>query len=1506
MAVKCRSSRWIVTPKRSSAPSDRDLPGLCVASWLSLRLRLSNIALILSGCLTLLAATPMEAARLVPSSSVTVSAPTGLVIAPAAAAFGDTKLGTTTKPLSFTATNYTTSAIGYVSLTGSPEFSLQPGTCHLVGGEVMLAVGASCTFTATFAPTVLGSANATMNISTSSGPYTFQLTGTAVPAITVVFTPGTAAFGSVNVGSSSPTLAITAVNDTDSTVGYVNVAGSSEFHLSPGTCSLANNAVMLAEVSSCTFYASFAPTAPGAVTAALNISTSSGPYTFQLTGTGVAVSPISKPGGPYTGVTGIPVAFTGSGSNAPSGQTITGYVWNFGDGMSGAGATPTHTYTAPGTYNVTLTVTDTKGQTGAATTTTKVAAAPNPLSITAKLSPAPNAAGWNNSPVTVSYTCSSTGSPVTFCPSPETISADTAAQLVTGTAADANGDTKTATVTVNVELSPPVLSITSPAVNSTITLSNTSIGINGSVSSDVASITSVTCNSAPATLSGSAFNCSGTLKAGANPLPIVATDIAGNKTTVPLNLTYVVAPSLQILAPTNLGITNLTPVTVNGTVSDPNATIKIDGVAVPQSGGGFSTPVPLVEGLNIITAVATNAGGVSTTATIEITLDTTPPHVQINSPANGSVVTTSSVGVTGLANDVVVGTVNLQDLSISVNGVAAQVANRSFSAMNVPLTLGANTIKATGTDRAGNTASTSITVMRVLPSQPPAPPIGAAVLTQWVNVLSGNNQTGVVGTALASPVVVSLTDSASHPIANKTVVFQVTANNGLVAAAGQAPSSAAAVTTDSNGNAQVTWTLGQRAGAGNNMLQVSSALAVSPVTVTATGTTGKPAMVVVDSGNNQTGVLGQPLAFPFVVDVVDAGHNRVPGIPIIFTVKKGGGSFAGAPRLSVTSDSNGRAIAVLTTGLTEGINNNLVEANFTGNTFMPAAFIATAESPGSVSATTISGIVLDNSNQPIPGVTIRLYQTNQGSGNNLPVQVGNSVITDKTGSFVIASAPVGAFKLMADGSTATTPLTYPTLEYDIVTVAGNDNTVGMPIYLPALDTVNKVCVDETHGGTLTLPQYPGFALAVAPGSATFPGGSRTGCVSVTPVNGDKVPMSPGFGQQPRFIVTIQPVGTVFNPPAAMTLPNVDGLKPKQVTEMYSYDHDLAMFVAIGTGTVSSDGSVITSDPGVGVVKAGWHCGGDPNTIGSAGTCPLCQACQGDGCAADPSQDGTPAPEDKCMACMNGALAPIPLDPTEKMLSYTFVAPSETIMKINEDLKELTEIGVLASITPASIGGSITTKECCSKETGKDTSTKGMVTGTAGAFSFKGKIWPPGPIPSISIEVDAFGLASLDASVTLVAGIFAGLDGTIQGELGYSRDGCSEKAEDRAGCVFADVTAPLTFSLSATIGGKGEATYSCFVCDTTSIAIDASFNFGNLQFPLNVVEATYNLNNGEVDCSVGFKGGTLDWQPAKFKIGGEFVGSWSTNNGVVRQVKFSDDLLSCTIDLTNGIKCPPYF
>lgn len=55
------------------------------------------------------------------------------------------------------------------------------------------------------------------------------------------------------------------------------------------------------------------------------------------------------------------VAFDGSGSTDE--EEIASYDWDFGDGQTGSGVTPSHSYTAPGTYTVTLTVTDNRGLT---------------------------------------------------------------------------------------------------------------------------------------------------------------------------------------------------------------------------------------------------------------------------------------------------------------------------------------------------------------------------------------------------------------------------------------------------------------------------------------------------------------------------------------------------------------------------------------------------------------------------------------------------------------------------------------------------------------------------------------------------------------------------------------------------------------------------------------------------------------------------------------------------------------------------------------------------------------------------------------------------------------------------------------------------------------------------------------------------------------------------------------------------------------------------------------
>lgn len=69
---------------------------------------------------------------------------------------------------------------------------------------------------------------------------------------------------------------------------------------------------------------------------------------------------------------GLTCTFT-STSGDPDG-TIAAYGWAFGDGTSSTAQNPSHTYTAGGTYPVTLTVTDDKGATGTTSTSVTVTA----------------------------------------------------------------------------------------------------------------------------------------------------------------------------------------------------------------------------------------------------------------------------------------------------------------------------------------------------------------------------------------------------------------------------------------------------------------------------------------------------------------------------------------------------------------------------------------------------------------------------------------------------------------------------------------------------------------------------------------------------------------------------------------------------------------------------------------------------------------------------------------------------------------------------------------------------------------------------------------------------------------------------------------------------------------------------------------------------------------------------------------------------------------------------
>ena len=787
------------------------------------------------------------------------------------------------------------------------------------------------------------------------------------------------------------------------------------------------------------------------------------------------------------------------------------------------------------------------------------------------------------------------------------------------TAEDVTGKEGFAAVVVTVDTTSPTLTIEQPAEGA---LTNQPTARIAGRVTDSSPITSSTLDGDPLALDGSRFAADVALTPGSNTVAVEAVDAAGNVGRANVSMTYLRLPSIEIAQPPDLATLTTTTVRVEGTVDDPTAAVDVNGVtAVVLSDGRFAADgVPLVEGGNVLAATVRTMEGSVNTATVHVVRDLTAPNVEITTPPDGAVVTVDRLAVSGLVNDLVAGTVNAQEATVTVNGVATLVRNRNFLAADVPLVLGENLLTARAIDESGNVAESTIRVRRE-----------SAGPEATLRKVSGDLQEGVAQADLPAPLVVAVVSGEGVPLAGRTVVFEEESGGGRLAGDRRR----VAVATDSQGQAATTWTLGRRAGV--QRVRASAVGVMQTADFLALAGPRGPAVLVVDAGDQQLGTAGHRLPRPFIATVTDDGFNRLGGVPVELSVVKGGGTFAGASSVVVETDSDGRAVATLTLGPDEGNANNAVVARIVGLPESPEiAFTASGRAAGPAEETAITGVVLDNTSRPIEGVTVRVDDTTLWT------------TTDAAGQFRIEPAPVGDVFLIVDGSTTERPGVWASLEFRMTTIAGRRNDLGMPIFLLPLDVADGLFVDEVTGGTVTAPGVPGLTLEIEPGSVTFPGGSKSGVVSITTVHSDRVPMVPNFGQQPRLIVTIQPAGARFDPPAKITYPNVEGLAPGESTDLYSFDHDLGHFVSIGPGTVSDDGTVLVSDPGVGILKAGWHCGGDPQpATGAAHDCPECQSCSGTTCVADDSL--TCDDDDECTtndACAGGQCEGDPVEVTE--------------------------------------------------------------------------------------------------------------------------------------------------------------------------------------------------------------------------------------------------------------------
>src|SRR5208337_4418698 len=93
------------------------------------------------------------------------------------------------------------------------------------------------------------------------------------------------------------------------------------------------------------------------------------------------VTPTVSLNDPTSGTVGTALSFAASASDISPADQAAGftYSWNFGDGSSATGASPSHTFGFAGTYAVTVTATDVHGLSGTASGTISITGSSSPV-----------------------------------------------------------------------------------------------------------------------------------------------------------------------------------------------------------------------------------------------------------------------------------------------------------------------------------------------------------------------------------------------------------------------------------------------------------------------------------------------------------------------------------------------------------------------------------------------------------------------------------------------------------------------------------------------------------------------------------------------------------------------------------------------------------------------------------------------------------------------------------------------------------------------------------------------------------------------------------------------------------------------------------------------------------------------------------------------------------------------------------------------------------------------
>ncbi len=712
------------------------------------------------------------------------------------------------------------------------------------------------------------------------------------------------------------------------------------------------------------------------------------------------------------------------------------------------------------------------------------------------------------------------GSPVTVAPdgrfSTAVAYSANGSYSVTVEAADLAGRV-TAVVrhfTVNAASLAPVVVISEPANDSTV--GSPLIYVRGQVILQ-APLQSLFLNGYPLALSPDGyFDTEYTLSTGVNLVLIEATDEENRQGEASVSVIYDAAPPvITLTAPEDLLVVSQNSVNVTGTVTDDGLLeqVTVNGQAAGLgSGGSFSVSVGLVEGPNTITVSAVDSFARTATETRTVYLDTVPPVVHIDHPPQNFRTNSPSVSVSGTVSDAN----PIDEISFAGGAAVLDFSDSSFSG-SYDLVPGLNSIAVTATDISGKVGSTSVTVVY----DNVAPVITLTELPEAVGVPEVTLQGRVTSEDGLGSVTLVYTGPSGSAGTPETVTPDGDGYFTLTAGITEGPNTFAVTATDTVGNS-------------------------ATKSLTVKKDTTPPTIISTNPANGATDV-----PFTQAVSVVFSEPIRFETLQAGVRISGPEGPFAFS--LSLNDD---RTVATL-----------IVPATYPLDTAIQLDIGADSEHP----ITDIVGL-------PLGGQGIRFRTTAKSyrvfgqvfTQHFVPIVKAVvelrgaqlSTTTDSDGYFEFKNPPAGSYVVYVDARSVTVEgKQYEIFGKRIEVVAGQDTDIPF-IVMPAMKPETASFAQAggpspvDFNGALGNDRQGRLLLETEAGSLTFPDGKRDGVIMAAEMPVQAVPDAVKEASG-RIVAaySLQPSGTIIDPPAQITLPNTQGYEVGKRFQLLLYSHE---------------------------------------------------------------------------------------------------------------------------------------------------------------------------------------------------------------------------------------------------------------------------------------------------------------------------------------------------------------